>query len=153
MSRILSQFQFIILIFIGAFISTPALAVPSHFSVTIESALLCEDQIDAYFFNDYMVANFGPPTKVEGEANWWTVSSTLFGAKLDSVFVSNAQTSSVFIGAIFADATDMLRQKIQDSTGVIYQLTKNPEQWVSPSFSVMLKYNSPSTPSKMYCLK
>jgi len=153
MLQILEKVGFVIMIYAGMFCTLPALAVPSHFSVTIEPALLCQDQIDAYYFTDYMVANFGPPTKVEGEANWWTVSTTLFGAKLDSVFVSNSETSSVFIGAIFADATDVLRQKIQDSTGVIYQVTNNPEQWASPNFSVMLKYNSPSTPSKMYCLK
>lgn len=153
MLQILEKFRIVVLICAGMFCSIPALAVPSHFSVTIESALLCVDQIDAFYFTDYMVANFGPPTKVEGEANWWTVSTTLFGAKVDSVFVSNSETSSVFIGAIFADATDVLRQKIQDSTGVIYQVTGNPEQWVSPSFSVMLKYKSPETPSKMYCLK
>ena len=153
MLQLLEKFRFVVIICAGMLISFPALAVPSHFSVTIESALLCEDQIDAYFFNDYMVANFGPPTKVEGEANWWAVPTTLFGAKLDSVFVSNSETSSVFIGAIFADATDVLRQKIQDSSGVIFQAGNNPEQWVSPSFSVLLKYHTSETPSKMYCLK
>jgi hypothetical protein len=133
--------------------SLPAFAVPSHFSVTIGSALLCRDQIDSFFFKDYMVANFGPPTKVEGGAYWWTVSSTLFGATLDSIFVSKEDTSSVFIGAIFVDAPDALRQKIQDSIGVTYKVSNNPERWISPEFSVMLKYNSPVTPSKMYCLK
>lgn len=151
--KISRKFQAVALICAGMTGSLPAFAVPSHFAVTIESALLCQDQIDSFFFTDYMLANFGPPTKVEGGAYWWSVSSTLFGAKLDSIFVSKEDTSSVFIGAIFVDAPDALRSKIQDSSGVTYKVTSNPEQWVSPSFSVMLKYNSPETPSKMYCLK
>ena len=119
----------------------------------MESALLCQDQIDSFYFKDYMNANFGPPSKVEGGAYWWSVPGTLFGAKLDSIFVSKEDVSSVFVGAIFADDPDSLRQKILDSTGVTYKVTGNPEKWISPSFGVMLKYNVSNTPSKMYCLK
>jgi len=147
------RFQAIVFAIAGLSGSAPALAVPSHFSVTIESALLCRDQIDRFFFTDYMNTYFGPPVKVEGGAYWWSVPSTLFGAKLDSIFVSKEDTIPVFIGAIFADAPDVLRQKIQDSSGEIYRVTKSPEQWISSSFSVMLKYNATETPSKMYCLK
>jgi len=96
---------------------------------------------------------FGPPGKIEGGAYWWKVSGTLFGTKLDSIFINQESTTSVFIGAIFADPPDVLRKNILNITGVPYQITRDPERWSSPSFSVMLKYNSPETPSKMYCLK
>lgn len=133
--------------------SLPALAAPGHFSSTIGSALLCQDQIDGYYFTDYMNTYFGKPTKVEGGAYWWKVQSNLFGSEVDSIFVSQETTSSVFIGAIFSDEPDVLRQKIQDATGVAYKVTANPEQWMSPSFSLMLKYKVPKTPSKLFCLK
>jgi hypothetical protein len=158
--KITRQFQAFVLICSGIAGSLPALAapssalvVPSHFSSTIGSALLCQDQIDSFFFTDYMNTYFGKPNKVEGGAYWWKVSSNLYGAKLDSIFVSKEDTSSVFIGAIFVDLPAALRQKIQDTTGVTYNATTNPEQWSSPSFSVMLKYNSIETPSKLFCLK
>jgi hypothetical protein len=152
--KITKRFKILVLICTGMLSSLPALAVPpGHFSSTIGSALLCQDQIDSYFFTDYMITYFGQPTKVEGGAYWWKVQSTLFGAKLDSIFVSQESTSSVFIGATFVDLPDDLRQKIQDATGVTYKATANPEQWSSPSFSVILKYNSSETPSKLFCLK
>ena len=153
MWQIAKRIQILTLLFSGLAGSFPVLAVPGHFSSTIGSALLCQDQIDSFYFNDYMTTYFGKPTKVEGGANWWKVSSVLFGAKVDSIFVSQVNISSVFIGAIFVDAPDVLRQKIQDATGVTYQATNNPEQWNSPSFSLLLKYNSQETPSKLFCLK
>lgn len=153
MWKFIRQFQIFVLIFSGMAGSFPAFAAPDHFSSTIGSALLCQDQIDSFFFTDYMTSYFGKPSKVEGGAYWWKVSSNLFGAKLDSIFVSKEDIDSVFIGAIFVDAPDALRQKIQDATGVTYQATKNTEQWSSPSFSVILKYNSLETPSKLFCLK
>jgi len=142
-----------VLICAGMLGSLPAFAVPGHFSSTIGSALLCQDQIDSYYYTDYMITYFGPPTKVEGGAYWWKVSSTLFGSPVDSIFVSQESTSSVFIGAIFADAPESLRQNILNATGVPYKATASPEQWISPSYSVMIKYNTTQTPSKMYCLK
>ena len=153
MWKITRQLQTFTLIFSGLVGSLPVFAAPSHFSNTIGSALLCQDQIDSIFFTDYMTTYFGKPSKVEGGAYWWKVSSNLFGAKLDSIFVSQENTSSVFVGAIFVDVPDALRQKIQDATGVTYKVTTNPETWSSPSFSVLLKYNSLETPSKLFCLK
>ena len=151
--QILKIIQTIFLICVGMFGSVSAFAVPSHFSVTIGSALLCRDQIDAIFFKDYMVTYFGAPNKVEGGAYWWNVSATLFGAQLDSIFVSTEDLSSTFIGAVFVDTPDVLRQKILNSTGVTHRITTNPERWISPTLSIILKYYSSATPSKMYCLK
>jgi hypothetical protein len=133
--------------------SLPCVAVPSHFSSTIGSALLCQDQIDGYFFTDYMNTYFGQPSKTEGGAYWWKVSSTLFGAQVDSIFISQESISSVFIGAIFSEAPDALRENIQKATGVAFKSTNNSERWISPSFSTLLKYNETMTPSKLFCLK
>jgi hypothetical protein len=151
--KITRQFQTFALICSEIVGSLPALAGPSHFSSTIGSALLCQDQIDSFFLTDYMTTYFGQPNKVEGGAYWWKVSGILYGSKLDSIFVSQENTSSVFIGALFVDVPDTLRQNIQDATGVTYKATTNLEQWNSPSFSVILKYYSLETPSKLFCLK
>jgi hypothetical protein len=138
--------------------SFPALAVPSHFSSTIGSALLCQDQIDGYYFTDYMVENFGQPTKTEGGAYWWKMPSTLFpitlfGAQVDSIFVSQENTTSVFIGAMFVASPDALLKSIRTTTGISYQVTSNPERWISPMFSTLVYYNKTQTPSKLYCAK
>ena len=153
MWKITKQFQTLALIATGMAASFPAVAVPGHFSSTIGTALLCQNQIDSYYFTDYMITYFGQPSKVEGGAYWWKVSSTLFGARVDSIFVSQESTSSVFIGAIFVDPPDTLLQNIRNTTGVTYKATTDPERWISPAFSVMLKYNTPQTPSKLFCLK
>ena len=156
MSKLKKQFQVWVLVFSGIFGSFPAFAeikLPSHFVTTIGSALLCHDQIDSYFFIDYLNTYFGDPYKVEGGAYWWNVPGTLFGAKIDSIFVSQESTTTVFIGAVFLDDPTRILKNIQDKNGVTYQPTADPGRWVSPSFAVLLRYNEPLTPTKMFCAK
>ncbi|MEJ1958180.1 MAG: hypothetical protein WDM70_00900 [Nitrosomonadales bacterium] len=153
MQRITKWLKTSVFILWGTLAAFSAVAVPGHFSSTIAPALLCHNQIDSYFLTDYMITYFGKPSKIEGGAYWWKVTGTLFGAKLDSIFVNQENTASMFIGAVFSDPPDTLRQNITSATGVSFKETGNSERWISPSFSVLLKYNIPATPSKMYCLK
>jgi hypothetical protein len=143
----------ICILFAALPLGVSAFELPTHFSNTIGSALLCQSQIDSYFFTDYMNTYFGKPTKTEGGAYWWPMKGTLYGTKLDSIFVSQESTTSVFIGAVFIDPPETLLQNILNSTGIIFKATQDPEKWSSSSFSVIVKYHQEQTPSKMYCFK
>lgn len=130
------------------FVSHTALAVPSHFSTVVGSALLCRSQVSAEYFNDYMATYFGKPAFSYGGANWWKVSSTLFGSQLEYIFVGSNQS---FIGATFKDDPDKLAANVKISMGIDYR-QKATEKWVAPTYGVIIKYNDKTTPSKMFCI-
>jgi hypothetical protein len=129
-------------------VSNTALAAPSHFSITVGSALLCRSQVSSAYFNDYMATFFGKPAFTSGGANWWKVSDTLFGSQLEYVFVG---TDLDFIGATFKDTPDRLIANVKSSVGIDYQ-QKEAEKWVTPSYSALIKYNDNNTKSKMFCI-
>lgn len=137
-----------LLILLLLLISNPAFSKPSHFSSVIGSALQCSDQVSAIYFNDYMATYFGKPEFTSGGANWWKVSGRLFNSQLEYIFVGVNQD---FIGATFTDTPDKLMANIKSSTGLDYKQA-GAEKWVAPTYSVIIKYNDNTTPSKMFCI-
>ena len=133
--------------------SGPALAVPSTFSTTIGSALLCLDQIDPYYFWSYLNEFFGPPYKNEGGAYWFKVQATLWGAPVSDVLVSDGSGRVVFLAAAFTSTKpDALSSAITGSTGMGYTASE-PIQY-SPLMSNMgSKIIYFGQNSKVYCAK
>lgn len=130
-----------------------ALAAPSTFSTTIGSALLCLDQIDPLYFWSYLNRFFGPPYKKEGGAYWFKTPTTLWGAPVSDVLVSDGSDRVIFLAAAFTNTKpDALSSAIFGTTGIGY--TKSEPTQYSP-----LASNSGSNiiyfgqNSKIYCAK
>ena len=101
--------------------SGPALAVPSTFSTTIGTALLCLAQIDPFYFWSYLNEFFGPPYKNEGGAFWFKVQTTLWGAPISDVMVSDGSGRVIFLAAAFTNTKpEALSSAIFGDTGIGY---------------------------------
>ena len=124
-----------------------AVAAPSHFPITIGSALVCRDQVSSDYFNDYMLVNFGAPAFSAGGANWWKVNESIFNTPVEYVFVGLGVD---FIGATFKVSPAALITNVKDAMGIDYRQVDG-ETWVSTSYGVLLTYHDKITPSKMYC--
>ena len=131
----------------------PALAVPSTFGPTIGAALLCLDQIDPFYFWSYLNRFFGPPYKNEGGAYWFKVQTTLWGAPVSDVLVSDGSGSVIFLAAAFTSTKpDSLSSAIAGSTGIGY--TKSEPIQYSPLMSNLgSKIIYFGQDSKVYCAK
>ena len=139
--------------FLIAPFSGSALAeAPSTFGTTIGSALLCLDQIDPFYFWSYLNEFFGAPYKKEGGAYWFKVQTSLWGATISDVMVSDGSGQLMFLAAAASTKPDKLSEAIISSTGIGY--TKNDTSQYSPMMSnlgskiVFFNQNS-----KIYCAK
>ena len=130
-----------------------ALAAPSTFSTTIGTALLCLDQIDPFYFWSYLNQFFGPPYKNEGGAYWFKVQTTLWGAPVSDVMVSDGSGRVIFLAAAFTSMKpDALSSAISGSTGIGY--TKSEPIQYSPLMSDMgSKIIYFGKNSKVFCAK
>jgi hypothetical protein len=102
----------------------PALAadggVPSTFSTTVGSALLCMDHVDPFYFWSYLNKFFGPPYKNEGGAYWFKVKASLWGVPVSDVLVSDGKDQLVFLAAAMEAKPDALSEAILGNAGVAY---------------------------------
>jgi hypothetical protein len=98
----------------------PATALPSHFAVTLEPGLLCNDRLDSAFYYNYLSSNVEPPYKRENGAYWFKVNAELFGKSITEIFVSDGTSWWVFVGALFAATPDELGKSVQDKVGRAY---------------------------------
>jgi hypothetical protein len=129
------------------------LAAPSTFSTTIGSALLCLDQIDPFYFWSYLNEFFGPPYKNEGGAYWFKVQTTLWGAPISDVLVSDGSDQVIFLAAAFTNIKpDALSSAISGSTGIGYT-NSEPIQFspMMSNFGSKIIYFKQD--SKIYCSK
>ncbi|OGS99537.1 MAG: hypothetical protein A3F73_03185 [Gallionellales bacterium RIFCSPLOWO2_12_FULL_59_22] len=138
----------LILISLSLLLSGLACAAPNHFSIVIGSALVCNDQVSADYFNGYMERFFGAPAFSAGGANWWKVNENIFNSSSDYVFVGVGRD---FIGATFKDSPDKLIANVRSVMGIEYK-QMGAERWRAPSSGVLIKYYDKKTPSKMYCI-
>lgn len=136
------------LILLSLLFSGSALAAPGHFSIVIGSALVCNDQVSADYFNGYMKRFFGVPAFNAGGANWWKVNESIFNSSSEYVFVGVGED---FIGATFKDSPDKLIANVKGAMGIEYK-QMGVERWVAPTYSVVIRYYDKKTPSKMYCI-
>lgn len=133
--------------------SRSVFAAPSTFSTTIGPALLCLDQIDPLYFWSYLNRYFGPPYKKEGGAYWFKTPTTLWGAPVSDVLVSDGSGRVLFLAAAFSNTKpDALSSAIYGMTGIGY--TKSVPARYSPLSSSMgsnIVYFGQT--SKVYCAK
>lgn len=126
---------------------------PSTFGPVIGSALLCRDQLDNRYFYSYMTAFFGAPYKHEGGAFWFrTPDTTLWGAPVSEVMVSDDTSEKVFLAAVAEVPPDQLEQSVRTVSGIHYlaaDATAYPLR-VSNLGGTIAYYN---TKSKIYCAK
>ncbi len=130
-----------------------AFAAPSTFGTTIGSALLCLDQIDPYYFWFYLNEFFGPPYKNEGGAYWFKVQTTLWGAPISDVMVSDGSGRVIFLAAAFTNTKpDALSSAISGSTGIGYT-NSEPIQYspMMSSFGSKIIYFGQN--AKIFCAK
>jgi len=139
-----------------ALLAIPPLALaapPSHFGTVMGSGLLCRSETSNRYFFDYMVQYFGQPYKREGGAYWFrTGETTLWGAPVTEVLVSDDTSEWVFVAAVAEVPPDELEQAIRKAAGVRH-LAANASPYplrVSIPGSTIAYYNSKS---KIYCAK
>ena len=137
--------------FLMSCFSVPARAeVPSTFSTTIGSALLCIDQIDPFYFWTYLSKFSGPPYKKEGGAYWLKVQTSLWGASISDVMVSDGSDQLMLLAAVANAKPDKLSVAIVASAGISY--TKDNPSMYSPMMSNMgSKIVFFDQSSKIYC--
>ena len=127
-------------------------ATPSTFESVIGSALLCQDEINPPFFQDYLTAYFNKPTKTEGGAYWYKPDGVLlFGMEVDQIFVSTGADQVNFVGVIFNSSLAEARQRILQSKNT--QFSPNPSEKILRSAlgSHLMEYGN--TKAKLFCVK
>ena len=127
---------------------------PSTFGPVIGSALLCRDHVENGYFYSYMKTAFGAPYKHEGGAYWFRTleGTTLWGAPVSEVMVSDDTSELVFVAAVAEVPPDQLEQSIRTAVGVRH-LAADASAYplrVSNAGSKIAYYN---TKSKIYCAK
>jgi hypothetical protein len=127
---------------------------PSTFAPVIGSALLCRDHLENGYFYSYMKTAFGAPSKHEGGAYWFRTpeGTTLWGAPVTEVMVSDDTSELVFVAAVAEVPPDQLEQSIRSAAGVRH-LAADASTYplrVSNAGSKIAYYN---TKSKIYCAK
>jgi hypothetical protein len=124
---------------------------PSTFAPVIGAALLCHDHLDNAYFYAWLKTHFGPAYKHEGGAYWFrTGETTLWGAPVTEVMVSDDTSEWVFVGAVVDVAPDELEQDIRKAAGVRHvaaDASAYPLR-VSVPGSTIAYYNAKS---KIYC--
>jgi hypothetical protein len=126
---------------------------PSTFAPVIGAALLCHDHLDNTYFYSWLKTHFGPAYKHEGGAYWFrTGETTLWGAPVTEVMVSDDTSEWVFVGAVAEVAPDELEQAIRKAAGVGHRaVDASPYPLrVSIPGSTIAYYNAKS---KIYCAK
>ena len=126
----------------------PRIIAPTHFSIVVGSALVCTDQVNSDYFNEYMQRYFGKPSQVWGGANWWKVEEKLFNSEVQYIIGGLGQD---FIGATFKDIPENLATKQKGYLGMNFRQME-AEKWVSATSGIIIRYYDQNTPSKLYCM-
>ena len=141
---------------LGALATVPlcaGAAMPSTFGPVVGSALLCRSHLDNAYFYRYLETSFGKSYKHESGAYWFkTADTTLWGAEVKEVWVSDDTSELVFIGALTEAAPDKLADAVKNAVGVRYTAqdsSKYPLR-VSVPGSTIAYVNKKS---KIYCAR
>ena len=133
------------------FTTGSAFAAPNTFPQVIGNALLCLDQIDPAYFKKYMTDSFQPAYKVDGEAYWFKVETTLFGNRVKEVFVSVENSKFAFLGIVMEDKQETVKERIETVTGSRFMPDQNLATLRTPPGSFLIQYGSQN--SKFFCVK
>ena len=127
-------------------------AVPSTFSTTVGHTLLCMNQLDSYFFYDYFRTAFGKPYKQEGGAYWFKADTTLWGAPITDVLVSDDPSLFSFIAAVADVPPERLDAAVVEAMGIHHQVmdgSKFPMRQAYPGSQIVYFQKK----SKIFCAK
>ena len=96
-------------------------AMPSTFGPIIGNAILCRSHLENTYFYSYLETAFGKSYKHEGGAYWFrTPDTTLWGAEVKEVWVSDDTSELIFIGALTEPAPDKLAEAVRSAVGLRY---------------------------------
>lgn len=96
-------------------------AMPSTFGPVIGNAILCRSHLENAYFYNYLETAFGKSYKHEGGAYWFkTPDTTLWGADVKQVWVSDDTSELIFIGALTESEPDKLADAVKSAVGLRY---------------------------------
>ncbi len=127
-------------------------AAPSTFGPVIGNALLCRSHLDNAYFYSYLSSAFGPSYKHEGGAWWFKADSTLWGATVTDIMVSDDTSELVFVGAVTESTPDKLDEAIRAAVGTRHRpqdASAFPIRESAPGSQIVYFNNK----SKIYCAK
>lgn len=93
---------------------------PSTFGTIVGNAVLCLDQVDNKYFYSYLTTAFGPAYKHEGGAYWFKADTTLWGATIEEVIVSDDTSALTFVGLVADSTPEKLEEGITSASGLHY---------------------------------
>ncbi len=126
-------------------------AGPTTFNTIFGSALLCHDEVSGAFFRQYLRDFYKEPLRTEGEAEWFSVSETLFGLKLQEGFVNHPASEYEFVGVVIASSVEEAKKALESNAAVRFFPIHKPNQYRSAAGSMLIDYGP--TQSKLYCAK
>jgi hypothetical protein len=127
-------------------------SAPSNFEPIIGNALLCQDEINSLFFQDYLTRHFKSPYKTEGGGLWYKPDGTLlFGSEVEQIFVSTGGDQVEFLGVIFNAQISEVKQKLYQNKGVQFFLDPSEKLMRSTMGSFLMEYTL--TKTKLFCVK
>ncbi|MGK5077873.1 hypothetical protein [Janthinobacterium sp. HLX7-2] len=91
---------------------------PTTFGQVVGNAVLCIDQIDNKAFYHYLLTAFGPAYKHEGGAYWFRTDTSLWGAPITDVIVSDDTSALVFMGVVADASPEKLAPAIRSASGM-----------------------------------
>ncbi|WP_332848109.1 hypothetical protein [Massilia sp. S19_KUP03_FR1] len=128
-------------------------AMPSTFGPVIGNAILCRSHLENNYFYNYLDTAFGKSYKHEGGAYWFkTPDTTLWGAEVKEVWVSDDTSELISIGALTESEPDKLADAVKSAVGLRYPVQgadKYPLR-VSALGSTIAYVNKKS---KIYCAR
>ena len=127
-------------------------ATPSTFEPVIGNALLCQDEIDPPYFQEYLTTHFNKPIKTEGGAYWYKPDGVLlFGMEVDQIFVSTGGEQVNFVGIIFNSQLTEARQRIYQYKKIQFSPDPNEKILRSDLGSHLMEYGNAK--AKLFCVK
>lgn len=133
-----------------------ALAVPSHFSDKMESALTCRSEWSADYWRAYLNQHFGAALRNWGGAQWYKAEGAeLAGNQIKEVFINLPDTSALMVGVLIEKPVADVRKQIEAKLGISFIELPGPyPRYLSRSGSMLIGLDDPQKPqTKWYCAR
>lgn len=131
---------------------------PTTIEPVVGAALLCRDQIDPYYFYQYLNTHFNAPVRTEGGAYWFKAEGELYGLKIRELFVSTHETSQLwkmdFIGAIVDHTAKQTQEILAKNKGMNFRANPYEQTLRAGEGSIIRDVSTNGQEaSKLYCVK
>lgn len=143
-------------------LSAASISWAQGFPTTIEpvvgAALLCRDQIDPYYFYQYLTTHFNAPVRTEGGAYWFKAEGELYGLKIRELFVSTHETSQLwkmdFLGAVVEQNAKQAQEILAKNKGMNFRANPYEQILRAGEGSIIRDVSANGQElSKLYCVK